>query len=158
MAARFTNVPAGTKIFVSVNSVTNDANSEQGSSTANATLVSAASGGAAVSGSTTLSCTGNPTSAAAEVPITAGSGMAVWEVTAANSANIDTLFFYMAVASAANTPNNLPGLGQSSVTGSFAPFYAANSTANAASSSLPIPRFIDNATPRAAFTFNQCVT
>jgi hypothetical protein len=84
--------------------------------------------------------------------------MAVWEVTAANSANIDTLFFYMAVASAANTPNNLPGLGQSSVTGSFAPFYAANSTANAASSSLPIPRFIDNATPRAAFTFNQCVT
>jgi len=158
VAARFTNVPAGTKIFVSVNSVTNDANSEQGSSTANATLVSAASGGSAVSGTTSLSCTGNPTSAAAEVPISNGSGMAVWEVTAANSANIDTLFFYMAVASAANTANNLPGLGQASVTGSFAPFYAANSTANAASSSLPIPRFIDNATPRAAFTFNQCVS
>ena len=110
------------------------------------------------SGSTTLSCTGNPTSAAAEVPITAGPVWRFGKLPAANSANIDTLFFYVAVASAANTPNNLPGLGQSSVTGSFAPFYAANSTANAASSSLPIPRFIDNATPRDRIPFNQCVT
>ena len=78
---------------------------------------------------------------------------------AANSATIDTLLFYVAVAFAANTPNNLPGLGQSSVTGSFAPFYAANSTANAASSSLPIPRFIDNARPPpTAFRIDQCVT
>ena len=161
VAARFTNVPAGTKIFVSTTSVQNDANSDQGSSTASAVLVSSdasGAGGLALPSTTSLSCTGNPTSAAAEVPITNGSGMAVWEVTAANSANIDTLFFYMAAAFASNTPNNLPGLGQSSVTGSFAPFYAANSTANAASSSLPIPRFIDNATPRAAFTINQCVT
>jgi hypothetical protein len=171
VAARFTNVPAGTRLFVSTTSVQNAANTDQGSTTANAILVSTDASGAGglvstsggitpigVSSTTTLSCTGNPSSGAAEVPITNGSGIAVWEVTTANSANIDTLFFYAAVAYAANTPNNLPGLGQSSVTGSFAPFYAANSNANAASTSLPIPRFIDNATPRTSFAVNQCVT
>jgi hypothetical protein len=44
------------------------------------------------------------------------------------------------------------------VTGSFAPFYAANSNANAASSALPIPRFIDNARPTNTFRIDQCVT
>jgi hypothetical protein len=171
VAARFTNVPAGTRIFVTVNSVTG--NSDMGSATAQATLISTDANGAGgaitvpgsgvlpvgIPGTTALSCTGIVGSAsAAEVPLTNGAGMAVWEVTAANSANIDTLFFLAAVAYAANTPNNLPGLGQSSVTGSFAPFYAANSNANAASSSLPIPRFIDNATPRSSFRIDQCVT
>jgi len=162
VAARFTNVPAGTRIFVSVRSVRSTTNTDIGTTTADAVLVSAdASGsgtGIPVTGSTTLSCTGLDNSAAAEVQITSGSGIAVWEVTAANSSVIDRLFFYMAVATAANTPNNLPGLGQSSVTGSFAPFYAANSAANAASSTLPIPRFIDNATPRNSFRTDQCVT
>lgn len=160
VAARFTNIPAGTRIFVSVSSVIG--NADVGSTGATATLVSsdASGGGTAtpIGGTTNLSCTGLATTAAAEVPVTSGSGVAVWEVTGSNPSAIDTLFFYAAVAFAANTPNNLPGLGQSSVTGSFAPFYAANSTANAASSSLPIPRFIDNATPRAAFNINQCVT
>jgi hypothetical protein len=171
VAARFTNVPAGTRIFVSTNSVQSSTNGDIGSPTAQAILVSTDANGAGgsfasagsivpvgVASTTTLSCAGNPTAAAAEVPLTAGAGMAVWEVTAANSANIDTLFFYMGVAYAANTANNLPGLGQSSVTGSFAPFYAANSNANAASSALPIPRFIDNARPTNTFRIDQCVT
>jgi len=162
VAARFTNVPAGTKIFVSVRSVRSTTNADIGTTTADAVLVttdgSGAGGSIPIAGTTSLSCTGLDNAAAAEVQITSGSGMAVWEVTSANSSTIDRLFFYMAVASAANTGTNLPGLGQSSVTGSFAPFYAANSTANAASSTLPIPRFIDNATPRNAFRFDQCVT
>jgi hypothetical protein len=171
VAARFTNVPAGTRIFVSTNSVQSSTNGDIGSPTAQAILVSTDANGAGgsfasagsivpvgVASTTTLSCAGNPSAAAAEVPLTAGAGMAVWEVTAANSANIDTLFFYMGVAYAANTANNLPGLGQSSVTGSFAPFYAANSNANAASSALPIPRFIDNARPTNTFRVDQCVT
>lgn len=162
VSARFTNVPAGTRIFVSTRSVSSATNADVGSTTADAVLVSSdgsgAGGGIPISGSTTLSCTGLANAAAAEVSITSGSGMAVWEVTTANSAVVDRLFFYLGVAFAANTGNNLPGLGQSSVTGSFAPFYAANSTANAASSSLPIPRFIDNATPRNDFRIDQCVT
>jgi hypothetical protein len=170
VAARFTNVPAGTRIFVSTNSISSLSNSDIGSPTASAILVSTDANGAGglvatagaitpvgVSATTSLTC-GTNSAAAAEVPLTNGSGMAVWEVTAANSANIDTLFFYMAVAYTANTGNNLPGLGQSSVTGSFAPFYAANSSANAASSSLPIPRFIDNARPTNTFRIDQCVS
>jgi len=161
VSARFTNVPAGTRIFVSTGSISSASNADIGTTTANAVLVAAdatGAGGGPVSGSTTLSCTGLPSAAAAEVAITSGGGVAVWEISTANSATIDRLFFYMGVAFAANTGNNLPGLGQSSVTGGFAPFYAANSTANAASSSLPIPRFIDNATPRNAFRIDQCVT
>jgi hypothetical protein len=166
VAARFNNVPAGVRIFVSTSSVVGT-NANMGSSTASAVLVSSdangSSGGVggvlgAIPGTTTLSCVGQPDSAGAEVALTNGAGMAVWEVTSANSANIDTLFFYATVAFAANTPNNLPGLGQSTVTGSFAPFYAANSNAGQASATLPIPRFIDNATPRDDFRIDQCVT
>ena len=177
VTARFTNVPEGVRLFVSTTSVQQLAtsNSNVGSNTAQAILVQSDPNGAGgtvsvgagitpvgIPGTTTLSCTGLASAAAAEVSLTgtgnARSGMAVWEVTQANSANIDTLFFYLGVAYSANTPNNLPGLGTSSVTGSFAPFYAANSNAGQASATLPIPRFLDNARPVNDFTINQCVT
>jgi hypothetical protein len=175
VAARFTNVPEGVRLFVSTTSVTSATNTNVGSNTAQAILVQTDPNGAGgtvsigasitpvgIPGTTTLSCTGLDSASAAEVPLTgtgnARSGMAVWEVTQANSANIDTLFFYLGVAYAANTPNNLPGLGTSSVTGSFAPFYAANSNAGQASATLPIPRFLDNARPVTDFVINQCVT
>jgi len=172
VAARFTNVPEGVRLFVSTTSVQQGTttNTNVGSNTATAVLVSVDPAGTGVGttvglaqGTTTLSCGGGlASSAAAEITLTgtgnARSGSAVWEVTSANSANIDSLFFYLGVAYAANTPNNLPGLGTSSVTGSFAPFYAANSNAGQASATLPIPRFIDNARPVNDFTINQCVT
>jgi hypothetical protein len=169
VAARFTNVPEGVRLFVSTQSVQQLAtdNTNVGSNTANAVLVSVQPtstgiGFSSEQATTTLSCAGLASSPAAEVLLTGTgntrSGVAVWEVTSANSANIDTLFFYLGVAYAANTPNNLPGLGTSSVTGSFAPFYAANSNAGQASSSLPIPRFIDNARATTDFTINQCIT
>jgi hypothetical protein len=181
VAARFTNVPEGVRLFVSTTSIQQLAtdNTNVGSNTAQAILVQADPSGAGgtvsvgtggagtitpvgVQGTTTLSCTGLTSASAAEVQLTgtgnARSGVAVWEVTQANSANIDTLFFALGVAYAANTPNNLPGLGTSSVTGSFAPFYAASSNAGQASASLPIPRFIDNARAVTDFTINQCVT
>jgi hypothetical protein len=65
----------------------------------------------------------------------------------------------MGVAYAANTANNLPAVGTATVTGNFAPFYAANS-ANTASnnSALPIPRFVDNPISRTAFQINACQT
>jgi len=171
VAARFNNLPEGIRLFVSLQSVV-----PSGTATSNAVLVSSDANGAGgivsvggvtaavpVAGTTSLACVGTSTGiSAAEVGIsgtgTGRSGMAVWEVTSANSQAIDTLFFLVGVAFTSNTPNNLPGLGTSSVTGSFAPFYAASSSAGSASASLPIPRFIDNATPINAFTINQCVT
>jgi hypothetical protein len=105
-----------------------------------------------------LTCVGGTTTPGAEVVITNGTGLAVWEVTGVNSNAIDTFFFPVAVAYAANTANNLPGLGQSTVSGSFAPFYAATSGADRMSASLPIPRFIDNPVRVNDFVINQCVT
>ena len=160
VAARFQNVPAGVRIWVGTTSVTGNAN--MGSATANAALIATdatgVGGTAPVSAAESLSCTGVGSFAAAEIPITNGAGVAVWEVTLANSANIDTLFFPMVVQYSPNTGNNLPGLGQSTVTGNFAPFYAANSNANQASSGLPIPRFVDNPIARDTFRVDQCVT
>jgi hypothetical protein len=170
VAARFNNLPEGIRLFVATQSVV-----PAGTALANAVLVSSDANGAGgivtigsvtaavpVAPTTNLQCPGQSAVPAAEIAIsgtgTGRSAMAVWEVTAANSQAIDTLFFVVGVAFTANTPNNLPGLGTSSVTGSFAPFYAASSNAGSASASLPIPRFIDNATPVNAFTINQCVT
>jgi len=172
IAARFNNLPEGIRLFVSVQSVV-----PGGSATtqANAVLVNSDANGAGgivtigdvtsavpVAATTTLACANGTAVPAAEVLIsgtgTGRTGMAVWEISAANSQTIDTLFFQVGVAFAANTANNLPGLGTSSVTGSFAPFYAASSNAGSASGGLPIPRFIDNATPVNSFTINQCVS
>ena len=172
VAARFNNLPEGIRLFVSTTSVGGvgspvaQANAILVSTDANGSGGTVSVGGittpVGVTATTTLACAGSFPTAAAEVTIsgtgTGRSGLAVWEVTNANSATIDTLFFFVGVAYTSNTPNNLPGLGTSSVTGSFAPFYAANSSAGAASGTLPIPRFIDNATPSTDFTINQCVT
>jgi len=167
VVARFTNVPNGVRLFVSTNSIT-VAGSEADTSTASAVLspsdVNGGRGGLGGGGEVvatpqlvTLRC-GATSAAGAEVLLTNGAGVAVWEVTAANPSAIDTLHFLLSVAFAANTPNNLPGLGASSVSGSFAPFYAASTNANQASSTLPIPRFIDNPITTTAFRVDQCVT
>lgn len=171
VAARFTNVPNGVRIFVSTNSISvAGATGDTGTAGAVLSQSDAAGGrGGLVAGGdpvatpqlVTLRCTtsaGNTDAAGAEVLLTNGAGMAVWEVTSANPSAIDTLHFLVAVASAANTPNNLPGLGASSIAGSFAPFYAASSNANQASSTLPIPRFIDSPISATGFRFDQCVT
>jgi hypothetical protein len=172
VAARFNNLPEGIRLFVSLSSQvpggspTTQANAVLVSTDANGAggivTVGDATGAVPVAGTTTLACVGTSGVPAAEIAITGtGTGrsaMAVWEVSAANAQAIDSLFFLVGVAYTANTANELPGLGTSSVTGSFAPFYAASSNAGSASASLPIPRFIDNATPVNAFTINQCVT
>jgi hypothetical protein len=162
LAARFNNVPAGVRIFVTTQAVAAE-------STVTAQLISTdASGAGGVSGGTSVPVTGDAeiscpenadTVPATEVPITSGTGLAVWEVSGANSASVDTAFFYMAVAYRPNLPNNLPGLGQSTVSGNFAPFYAAsNTTAATASATLPIPRFVDTPTSADTFNIDQCVT
>jgi len=164
VAARFNNVPAGVRLFV-----TTGATPRHSTAGVTAQLVSAdavGSGGTAVAGSTSLQCIGNiigstqeSGQAAAEVSVTNGTGVAVWEITGSNSALIDTAFFYLGVAYQANTPNKLPGVGQSTVTGNFAPFYAASNTAAAQmSSSLPIPRFLDDPQSSNTFRINPCVT
>jgi hypothetical protein len=84
---------------------------------------------------------------------TGGSGAQTWEVYAADPSNPEAAIFqvFMAFRSANN-----PGLGVSTVSGSFAPL---NSTATASSSlAVPIPRFQDTGTAATAFTIATCVT
>jgi hypothetical protein len=181
VAARFLDIPADVRLFVSVQSVT----SVSGSS-AQARLVQtgpngeggtlALAGGAAttlfpVSATTNIGCSGvttpggpaeTPTLNAAQIPVTSGSGIAVWEVVTANPSAIDTLFFNVAVAFVANTATPSPAVGQARVSGSFAPFYTgANDVANAAgraSSTLSVPRFLETTDLTNAFRIEACET
>jgi hypothetical protein len=166
LAARFTNIPAGVRLFVSGTQVS-------GSTTnSTAVLVTTDAAGASNIGSPSvsrpaptapfsqgsLSC-GSGTAPAIEVPIVNGSGTAVWEVTGSNpSANEEFLFSY-AVAFRSNAAQGVPGLGNGRVIGNLAPFYTANNQVERMGTTiLPIPRFAARTESASALTFNACVT
>jgi hypothetical protein len=170
LAARFNNIPAGVRIFVSVGQ-------SIGSTTALAAgLIVTDANGAGSTGSLVPSVTSflncsnatggfNPVTApgipAAELTVVNGSALAVWEVLASDPSASETAVFSVAVAFAANTANNLPGLGQSTVQGSFAPFYPTTFSPNPTQtqgSGMPIPRFIDSPVNANDFIVNTCQT
>jgi hypothetical protein len=169
VAARFNNVPAGVRLYVATNS---SVYSTSGVGAAASLINADASGnGGIISGgitpTATLTCNGasqpivggTSTGAnAVELTVVNGVATAVWEITNSNPSVNEDAFFLVGVASTSNTGQNLPGLGTATVTGNFAPFYAANSGANIWSASLPIPRFIDNPVSSTAFTYNACVS
>jgi hypothetical protein len=169
LAARFTNVPAGIRIFVSGRAVsgTTDATSPG----ADATLVSTDVNGASNIGNPSisrplptppfsqgeLSCTGVGNTPAIEIPLTNGAGMAVWEVTASNPSANETFLFDYAIAYRHNPGQGVPGVGSASVIGNLAPFYTANNVVERmATTVLPIPRFAAQTTAATAFTMNAC--
>jgi hypothetical protein len=86
----------------------------------------------------------------APVTLTAGSGVAVWEVTSASPIVTENLDFNVYFAFSANPASNTPPSGVTgTVAGSFAPAppaFSASAGAQA-SATLPIPRFIDTGTP-----------
>ena len=83
----------------------------------------------------------------AEVPITNGSGQAVWEVVNTNPNTNETFSFGVYITYTANVAQNSPPPGTSTVNLSFAPTPPAftASAGAAASSTLTIPRFIPDA-------------
>jgi hypothetical protein len=147
LIARFNNVPAGIVLYVTVNQVSSTTGST-------AQLISTDVNGAngslpnSVVAATTTSDTGM-----APVTLNNGSGSAVWEIATANPLAIDELRFGVSAAYTANPAANLPGLGASTVNGTFAPL----STVTTASSG-PIPRFADTSTATATFTVTACTT
>lgn len=97
----------------------------------------------------------------AEIPITAGSGTAVWEVTNTASNTIESISFAVYATYTANVSSNSPPASQSTVSLSFAPtppsFTA--STGSVASSTLTIPRFQqDSSAARNTFLVQVCRT
>ncbi|MEX2264493.1 MAG: hypothetical protein WD696_21240 [Bryobacteraceae bacterium] len=92
----------------------------------------------------------------AQVTINGGTGVAVWEIVTTDQALSEDVSFGVVLAFAAGAP----GLGTSTVGGSFAPISTVRTSAVAGSppSGQPIPRFVDSSTANNAFTIGSCVT
>jgi hypothetical protein len=182
LKAQFNNVPAGAHIFVSTSNVFNNnlvvpAPTPIGGSGGNSGTVGYAqlvtgelasdSGNSSGSFLPLVTATDNGPNNGnvpiAEIPITNGSGSAVWEVVNTNPNTNETFGFgvYITYTSAVST--NSPAAGTSTVTLSYAPtppaITAPPTTGLAASSSLSIPRFAVGSIATAnMFTISLCRT
>jgi len=87
-----------------------------------------------------------------QLTVSGGSATAVYEVWYSNPNVIEIANLQIYVAAISNTGQNLPGLGTSTITVSFAPI----SNVQTASTSAPIPRFCSNATAKNLFTIVAC--
>ncbi len=165
LRAVFTNVPAGIRLFVTT------AHTNQSGSSA-AKLVSSSQDGTGpysetpAVNKTQSTCVDNDGASwaaekdFAEIPIFGGVGIAVWEVTAADPLAIGRVEFGVLVAYRAQPSVNLPGLGQVSVSGMFAPVPNSGNASDwpKASDIFPIPRFVDTSSPKRAFDIVACAT
>jgi len=179
LRAAFNNVPANTRLYVSVaplqsGTITSTATNPSslqfgGGTTAFAAAYGVIQGAGGIPTTATVLVTPSSTaergapggnSAAypagatmglIEVPLTNGAGSFVWEVLSTDPNGIDTLSF--AVALAFRSTNN-PATGTLTVNGSYAPI----STVNTQSSTAPIPRFADTSTAANATSLNVCQT
>jgi hypothetical protein len=175
LAARFVNIPAGVRIFVGTR--------QSGASTAgtSAVIVSTDSNGSSgqflssvitppVPPESNINLTGCGTEATTltgvEVGLSSGSGLAVWEVTAANSGgDPDSLLFTFGVSYTTNQLSGIPGIGTAQVIGNLAPFYSTDAAqnpgglnANNMSTVLPIPRFVSRTEASTIFRTVACQT
>ncbi len=167
LKATFTNIPAGVRVFVSLNNISTTAGianipaPPNNSTTSFATLVT---------GETVVDTTGAPLATASTVTggpagiplveITPAAGLntatAVWEVINTNPFAVETFSFavYMTFTSNTATTPVTPAAGAINVAQSFAP----TSTVTTASTSAPVPRFIDTSTAKAFATIGACRT
>jgi hypothetical protein len=131
LSARFSNVPDNVtlKVPLTITSANGDS----------ATLV-----GAGTDGSTASTSDGT-------VALSGHAGAAVWEFSASNEGAASALIVDVQITYKSNP---LPGLGTASVAGNYAPV----STVLTASTSAPVPRFIEDPANSTAFTINSCRT
>jgi hypothetical protein len=169
LKATFSNIPAGARIFVSQTNVAN----------ANVALVSpptviggtqiasyarlvtsetvtdslGASGTLPSLDTSSLSNSSLGSSTVAEIPISNGTGTAVWEVLNTNPNSNETFKFGAYITYTAATATNSPLPGTSTVTLSYAP----TATSGVASTGV-LPRFAIGTTPANIFTIAICRT
>jgi hypothetical protein len=156
--ARFSNVPAGVRLFVTIGQVAQTGGNA-------AALVGTDSNGADLAdfGTSFLSgvavssvCSDWPSgwTPVREVALDAArSGNAVWQVFATDPFQIGQLDFGVLVKYTAQTSQGLPALGTAVINGTYAPL----TTVFTASATAPAPRFVDN-NPLNAFTIIRCET
>jgi hypothetical protein len=147
LMARWSNLPQGVQVFVGVY--------ESGTTNVNSRIRLISTDGNGAGAFDPVEATSSSAGGLAPVSLTGGSGVAVWEVVEANSIMTEEIAVDFAFAFVSNTTSNLPALGSGgAVSGSFAPL----STVTTASSSAPIPRFVDTAEDEDVITVNACST
>jgi hypothetical protein len=172
LKAIFNNIPTGVSVWVSTTNVNNAAAPVTapavpgGTSTATyAQLVngettndgnaSVAGFFPSVSGTSNYSPSSSQATPIAQIPITNGTGTAVWEIVNTNPNATETALFGVYLTYTANVAQNSPPIGVSTVNLS----YAATATSGAASSTLTIPRFAaDSTAARNLAGINLCRT
>jgi hypothetical protein len=152
LKATFNNIPSGVTLFVSTRDVQNNFTTPAGSTQA-VLVVSEGSidtaGNVPASTQTGTFTSGTNTVPIAPVPISAGTGTAVWEIINTNPAQIDSVSFAVYITYSSSPATNTPAAPSTiSVTMSFAPTPSGglftSSSGAAASNSLTIPRFSDS--------------
>lgn len=167
LRAVFNNVPAGVRIYVSIEGIKNTGGNQ-------ARLVNVSADGTGpyaetpqvnTSRSDCVNKDGNSDSALqskgfAEVPIFGGTGTAVWEVTANDPLQIGRVQMGVIAAYKPQPSVNLPALGQSTVNLMFAPVPNASVAADwpKYSTVFPVPRFVDTSSARNTFKIEACET
>jgi len=168
LRAVFNNVPNGVSIFVSTvnNAFTSTANPLTGTAAqlvSSESTVDGAGGFTPVSATTTVTSAGFPAGSGIwQIPITNGTGEAVWEVLAANPLLNQTYSFsYFAVATASPSTNS-PAIGTATVNLWYAPTAPQSFTASAGgvagNASIPIPRFVDASVATNVLSVTICRT
>jgi hypothetical protein len=135
LIARFSNVPANITISVPVYTA----------------IAPAVSSGNDYAVTITNGTSGSTTGTDGVVALSGGAGAAVFEVITSNPGAISTFTIPVSVKYASSP---LPGLGTATVTGNYAP----TTTVTTASSSAPVPRFVDNPQSATTFTITSCRT
>lgn len=147
LIARFSNVPANVSLSVSNGALNGNgdvANRVSGHDANGA-------GGSVTYPTWTPQNFPSNASGTTSVSLSGGAGVAVWEVVSSNPGAISGLTFTVSVTYGSNP---LPGLGTATVTGNYAP----TTTVFTASSTAPVPRFVDNPQSATTFTINPCQT
>jgi hypothetical protein len=151
LIARFNNVQNGLQIWVETNPRVLSVNAPSTPQTGTAVLVNTDPNGAGPFSAVTAGSTVSGFSLA-QVSIIGGTGQAVWEIMNADTTALERVSVRVVFAWVANTTNNLPSLGTSTVNGNLAPL----STVATASATAAIPRFVDGAVNRNLLTINSC--
>jgi hypothetical protein len=151
LIGRFNNVQNGVQIWVETNPRVLSINAPSTPQTGTAVLVNTDPNGAGPFSAVSPGSTVGGFSLA-QVSIVGGTGQAVWEIMNADTTALERVEVRVIFAWVANTSNNLPSLGTSTVNGNLAPL----STVATASATAAIPRFVDGAVNRTLLTINSC--
>jgi len=175
LIARFVNIPAGIKIFVTADrkptlsgpgGTPNATHKKSTSTTVNAVLVSVTdptgTGGSAgfpLSGTAEAACASGDTTThmMLEVPLFGGAGAATWEITETSGTAVEIATFGVTIAYSSSPAANIPALSlgtYGTVSGNFAPI----STVGTMSAVAPIPRFADLPIAKNLVNVEPCLT